>query len=441
MSTLSGLGTFSYGSLTLDLLEYDAKETPQISQTSGRVSTKVEIKATCQIIGSSQADLVSQLNAAIAVLRIDAQSMVITGLTAANEYTLFAADCTLSTPCCTFETKQGPAPLTKNLIVTVDAYTLADHTGKNPGGAAPPSNSFTTKYATGTDQLVTVTVTGKMVGLNSPAYFLGTVLPGIQTNYPLPAWVIDSSYTASSDASSSSLSYSVTVRQNVGPLPAMDKENYALDGEATIKIEIDEQFRRSTTTQYDLLFAGDGKALYGNLRAMAASPPGSAQGSTPAIILKESMDLSTIAKPRLRASFTVLDSADPSKAPLMNFNQKVTLKSADPIYEIKTYPGASPVCLQKALGLPTCTQSGSATAAGQWFKPPENLYALYLDEPQTTYEQINAVECVTTWNYNMTPGSGAGTTNPLPIGQMLAAMVRSAQDQVFVGIAQQVASA
>ena len=88
--------------------------------------------------------------------------------------------------------------------------------GGGGGGGSLPKNSYKTETKIRPDGLLTVTWTGQINGVNTPAYFLQQVLPDFPGE-PTPSasgWVVDSDYANTTDGTLSKLDYQLTASRD-----------------------------------------------------------------------------------------------------------------------------------------------------------------------------------------------------------------------------------
>ena len=163
-----------------------------------------------------------------------------------------------------------------------------------------------------------------------------------------------------------------------------------VDGEATIRVDRDEQFRKVTTTSFDLLLTGDAMAMVTFLRPQP-----------PVIVLKETIDTTTFKENRLRYSYTVLAGADGND--LLDWAQTIESQTDENPLAIEEYPGALMADFYiKPRSGHVYTQSGRAVGVGNYVSPPDPMIVgAYLEKPQLTYRRINQTEFETTWHYVM----------------------------------------
>jgi hypothetical protein len=108
--------------------------------------------------------------------------------------------------------------------------------------------------------------TGELLGVTAVEYFLQTLAPVLQEGIPAPSLGRRDEYkdVGNSDGPKK-VSYKLTARELKSPLPAV-KADVAVQGDATITREIDENNRRTNTYDFDLLVSGDAIALAGQIR-------------------------------------------------------------------------------------------------------------------------------------------------------------------------------
>jgi hypothetical protein len=404
--------SMSYGTADLDLISYSVNEQPVTKQGIGRVGTSVRFEATAELRATDAQAFADALASAVISLRQDGADLSVWGLAGKLEYQIAAAVCTDGGPFAEIDVTDGDSPLCKIFKVTVNANVVPQD-GKDPKKQTP-KDSYTVTTETRPDDLLTLTRAGEIDGIDTAKFFLATVVPAVKAAYPPPGWVIDVKVNATQDATQSKLLYAITARQNFSDLPAAG-DTMAVDGTATTNITRDENHRLTTDYTYDLLVDGDPIELLTSLR--------------PDDVLKENWNTTSIKENRLRASFTVIKSADDS--PLMNFNQTAKLVGGDTVYEEKTYVGADSILVKKNKTLPRLEQSGSAVCLGAYFSAPTPLYNVHAADPDVGYRTANGVEFETTWQYHYfcVDNNGRVPSDPLPD---LVNLSRGVQPQDFL---------
>jgi hypothetical protein len=385
----SQLLSCNYGTTALSVESYAVKESAIVQDGIGRTGTDVQVGIDAFLVAADQNDLLAKMVALDADLNTDGRDLLIFGLAGLPEFSLLAAQCQNGGPQIDFEILPGPTALVKVIKITA-------HTTKLPTGKGQ-INQYKVSVRTRPDLLRTITWDGMVNYVDNATQFLTVIVPQFTTAYPLPNWVHEYEYSTAQDGVQDKLSYRISARENYAPLPDFKQIGNAVDGQASQKIDRDEQMRKVTTWDFNLLvFAADPVAFVSQLRAQITVPR--LPGLPPRIILRESLAFETIKENRLQASFTVLESADKSSV-LLNFSQTMKVLSSHIVYEEKIYFGAAPVLVAVPQKLGRVTVSGSAIGAGRYMQSPGGAAFHYRPAPpETTYTEINAVEKQTSWN-------------------------------------------
>jgi hypothetical protein len=393
---------FTYGTTSLSLESYSVKETPAVKDFLGKLVTRVTVNAECIFTSSaspSTAIYATTLASILADLKKSGRPLVISGLGQVTEYQLLPVNCEEGGPHIEFTMKDAEVPLGKRFSITITATVCT-----LPGATI---DTWKTTYTIRPDNLATILRTGEVHGYDAPDYFFNATLANLRIAYPPARWVTDFRYELAQDEPRASgvdlniqqnrLDYTVTIRQNFGLLPhTLTGKDVAVDGEIRTSTVRDEQYRKLTTTSFDLLVTGDPSKIATLLRP------------TKLLVTHETMELTTIREQRMRGSFTTLESAD--SMPLLNWTETVRLIPPEKWYEVKTYPGAEPVLVAVAKGVLKMTQTGSCRAAGQYKKAPHPIFHTHLEPPEISYTDVTDVEKQTDWNYVMYPSQPLAPT-------------------------------
>lgn len=425
---LSAILSCSYGTTDLAVVDFEIKETCDIDAAGGgRVGTVVEIDADCLLTGSgSAADFATRSNTIRADLSKDGRDFLLKGLAGETLYVLPAAICMLGGPFTDIDMLPGSQPLQMKFKLKIYTKTSTPPGANNQSGTPPPLDSFKMTVQTRADNLTIVTRTGTITGANATAQYLNVVKPAVDKNYKPPGWVVEHTYQAeqtTAAVNNLTASYQIVATEMAANLPTAQGDQ-SVQGEVTTRVERDEQYRQTTTTEIDLLMTkdGDGQDFATMFRAQAQKG-----GAT---ILRENVAITSVREKRVRASFVTIASGD--KSPLLDWEETVTVATSDS-WEIKTYPGADPVVVQRPKGIAKITQTGKATAVGK-FKKPAPIFNSFLEDPQVTMTDVNAVVKQTTWHYQMYASSGGNTPDTsYNLASFDASKIaRSAQDDNYL---------
>lgn len=389
MSDMSGLLSCNYGTTSLQVETMGVDEEPIVKQDQGRVGSKVTVKVTGYVDGTSAADFAGKVTAAYADLLISGRDLVVTGISGSTLLTLPAAACLEGGPHVKYTSKLGDVPLRMVFELSVVGNQPYD-----PDKKGKPIDAWKLDTQVKANLLRTITRTGDIQGASTPGFFLSTVLPAFQSAFPLPNWVMTWEYANSGDSQESKLSYSVVAQELAGPLPSTNADE-AVDGDFSISTDRDEQFRLTTTFTWDVVLIGDPEGLLISLRQQAQVYAGKDK-----VIFKESAQSNWLQALRLRASFTVLKSA--AGNPVMNYQQSFEIQRSAATFEVKTYAGADPFVVQKPTGVERLVQSGSATCEGVYLRAQSPRYNSHLEPPQIKYEDLgDGVQYRSSWTYVM----------------------------------------
>jgi hypothetical protein len=405
MADTSNLLACTYGTSNLVVVSYSVRETANLDKTTGvRIGTFVRVEADCEVRGTDPASYASDLQAIEVDLRVDGRDFTITGLNNTVEYFIPASGSIDAGPHCGFEMRDGESALSKKikLIVTTQQ--------SSQGNSSTPTNSFDVKTATGPDGLQTISQTGTLTGVATSSYFLSTILPAFQRAYsagqPNSHWTVSATMDAATTGTSNTLKYTMTAKQLFGPLPSVEAAT-AVEGTMSQQIACDEHYRKTTTYEFNLLIWGGGDPV----QLLTSIRP------TSGVILREGYKIETIKENRLSGSFTLLSSNDPKNAPLMNYQQTARLQIPPTLWEEKTYIGAAPILVQAPQRMPRVTQTGSAVAAGAFYKGAQPLYPTLTAPKEISITDQNDFEKSTSWSFDMiattfTPGDGTAPGGP-----------------------------
>jgi hypothetical protein len=387
----------SIGGANFRLQKYSVKRAAVVEENRGRVRWRVTVTGEGEAFGVDQASFTAAVAAASAAFSSSGQNLIIRGFNGSAMVSLLAASCVNKGPHFDFELGEHPAPFRQMVKFTANADSISGQVDGGGGGEtpdAPPGTEESYEQTVKVDVLGLRTVTrkGRVTGPNAQNVFTASTLADARAAFPLPLWVVTHEMSASSSAQGLELTFTINAQEMAGPLPATgDGAVYAVKGSATVRVERDDQMRRQSTYDFDLQVKGDPMALVDRLRELgpAARP-----------VVRESVTLTTIEEPRLRASFTVLEGGDGSI--LLNFSQRVeVMQGEDVTYEPKLFSGCEPLLLQKPKGIVQIVQSGSATGAGAYPAVPEPLLDVHLAAPRITYEEISAFEKRVSWTYTL----------------------------------------
>lgn len=387
--------------VSMQVVSVSYKESPMLENELGRAGTTV----LCQGEGFIQTADQATLQAAIAALtnktRVSGADFTILGIGGVVVHQVLAAQCLEGGPHIGFEIPEdGGGPTLRRVKFDVQAKIIA----------IGILHSYKLKIATGPDGLITVTQTGAIVGVGSNLYFSGTVLGPFQTTYPSPRFVVNYDATFPAEAVNSidnlTTRYTMNAVQMAGLLP-QDGGAKVVVGEVTQREDRDEQQRKTTVFEYDLtLSSGDWNALLTSLRPDPAANK----------IIRESANYSSIRQSRLRASFTILSSADGTT--LLNYSRTVVITNPADNYEEFSYPGADPIAVLKPKTLPRLSDSGSATGLGVFPNKPAPLLEDFAQPPVYRLVDVSNYEKQISWDVEQLATDGTAIEIATIAGQI-----------------------
>lgn len=387
----------NYGTSAFSVESCELTEEPIMKKDQGRVGIRLACKVNGYISADTPADLTTRLAAAYADLLVAGRDFTVTGINGAPLLTILAADCLDGGPYVKYRMTQS-SPLTQDFEFVV----LADQPPPDNHSPTDPSNKYKVDTKVRPDGLTIVTWTGEIAGQNTPAYFFNTIVPAGINAFPSPNWVTEWSYSNSTDANQSHLQYTFTATQMAAPLPRPPGA-VSVQGEETIRTEVDEQLRKTVVYEYDLLLYPDGdwgsavKTLRGNAEA--------ALGLT---VYRETATVTQVREIRLKATFSFLTTGGDN--PLIAWEQSIESEGSEQTYEIKRYIGADPVAVEQPSNVNILVQSGSATAVAKFVRAPSPRYLTLVEPPKITYRNTgDETTYRTTWAYRMYVSGANGT--------------------------------
>jgi hypothetical protein len=416
----SQLMSCSVGGADLQLLKYGLKEDPIVSQTAGRTGTKIAIQADGEILGTDAADFNAKLSAVIDSLGSSGQTITITGLTGATEVSLPYGDCLNGGPHIAWEfLPDQDTAFHKRIRFTASAEVGY---GPDPKGGSP-TDHYSETVETRPDGLRKVTRDGELTApagfaAGALSYFDNTALPAFRSLYKLPDWIVSHTRQVSDNITSTKVSYKLEAVELYDALPAGQGVT-SVSGNATTLVERDEQMRKLTTKEYDLVVDGDPIQLMTFLRQML-------QGKT---VLSESYDTEDIAENRVRCRYKILEGGNGND--LLNWKQELDVTPEGTPHQSFEYPLGKPAIVLAPAPTYRVTQRGSAIGAGRYPRPPEKMYdgsgdGVIGEMGSENYTPLNEVEKQTTWSYTFIFAS-----HPTLDGSILARLERPDDPHFF----------
>jgi hypothetical protein len=265
MAETDSLLRCTFGPSAYQLLSWEGSEEPIVLENIGRAGSTVSIKGKGRIVGTSAADLATQIALALLAGETSGQDF---GVWEHNvlTYLLPASKCRSGGPhiAIDIEDNLDGEPLSRNFNFTVKADTFL-----SPGFSAT-AVGFKTSTTTGPDGLRTVTRSGTYFGANADGIYTSQILPAFQALYPTPLWVVEEDQ-RDVDSFGTTLTYSMRAVELFATFPAALG---IVDGEAHTRVDRDESMNLVTTAEFDLLLDPkiDPQTVYDSLRSLVSGP-------------------------------------------------------------------------------------------------------------------------------------------------------------------------
>lgn len=377
----TSLYSAAYGSLVLNLETARFSSTPIIKDGTGRIGTTLEVTGQANFDGADPTDYLAKQSTIASILKMSGQHFEVRGLDGTVLHAISPAQAVEGGPHITHEILPGSTALHGIVRFTVRAATASTGSGS---GDDEPADTYNETITHRPDGLWLVRREGEINGPNSHAAFVAAVAAQ-RARFPLPYWVLTYSERTSSTDELKTV-YSIDSQELVGNLPVAGA-SAAVSGTWTESVSRDEQQRKVTRIDIDLLCNADPSPFLASLRPTAG------------LIVRESSSLEYLKEYSLKLSYEILASG--SGDDLLNFQQTVEVVPADTVWEERTMPGLDPVLVQKPKVFAKLTQSGSALGLRRP-KPalpiyPDNL----LDCRRITFSVPSQGEYGTAWSYVM----------------------------------------
>jgi hypothetical protein len=390
MGAFDNLLQCTVGGTSFQLDNYSLTIAPIVVANIGRTGSQISVKGKGWIEAASADELASTTTTQADTFQISGAAFSVSGVGGATEYSLSPAQCLDGGPHFTLTIEEQTEALIKRINFEVSARTVL------------PTTGYTLNVTTRPDGLMSVQQDGQISGDGST---VAAALSAFKAVYPPANWII--SYKTTTDSLGLHINYSFTAVQLLVPYPSIDQSNAIVDGEAQVRRDRDEQYRISTTYDYDLLITGDYLQVVDDLRSLAmqdeenySSSDDGADDSQEAVVLKESVSVTIYKEARVRATFNFLRGGDGNK--LLNWTQTIDFVDDQDIYQIQQYNGADAVLIQQPSTMQRILQSGQATGLGAFPMAPDPIIEdAYIEEPRITLVAVNSIECQTSWNFLM----------------------------------------
>lgn len=381
MAEFANILACNLGGAAAQLTDYTYQTAPIVKEDKGRTGTTVTLSGTGYVNADAGA-FGAAVRATVDQFSLSGADVIVSEFSGALLAELLAARCLNGGP-------HVGVKLLGNLDGTalVKKFEFAATGEQNLGGDdSPPTNSYTLKTTTGPDGMRQVSIDGEIAGKGAMAYYSATVLPAFNAAYPTAKWVPTNS--AGINQAGDKASYSIGYVEITAALPAAGG-TVVVDGEATTRLERDEQQRLLAHYTYDMLCVGDPQKILDALRPLVR--PGIAN------IIRESSEVTTYKGRRLRAEFIVLTSG--SGNDLLDWSQGFGRSKAFPTVTEATYPGIDPFLIRNPKNAARFTQRGRAVGLFKFPKEPEPIFPYLVALPVIVRTHISEWEKETTWEY------------------------------------------
>lgn len=419
MAAFDSIFQTTIGTSAMQSTAYTLRQTPELrdGQVNGYV---VELAIDGWIEGSSPTDLAAKLVAFHAACKTPAQNLRLTGINAAVELDLPAAQCLDGGPFITCEVLDGVSPLQRRVRVTATArqgggpeIQIAEQTWRGYESRKVSTEKLLDVY----DR---VTISGELRGPNLDQLWAQVVLPRERLRYPFPAWTI--SHRVESNTAGDRYTYQIRAEENAEPAKFVTNDNVTTDDvTTTVRREVDQHSRTVTTHAFDAAVFGDPAAVEALIRPAIA-----ATGR----IVRESFETVGGKAKRVRASYTVLAS-NAAGGVLLEWTAGLEVMGDGPPVRAVNYEGMRTVLLHTVATEYRVKVSGRAVGVGRFVKPPdvEAPDGYHLAAPPTRrVTQANRHECETSWSYEFVGVAGVSLS---ALAGLLPKLAPPAEPQAF----------
>lgn len=400
MSTFSSIYQCSLGGTNFQLTLFN-EHNATILEEGLQKGRSISIDGEGYVEGSSGADLETKIAAVRAAFLVRGQDFKVTGLGGGKYCELLAATCLNGGPHVDFESVESDQPLVRKFKFSL----VAEQQATSGGVPEPfPVKEDTRKLTIETtpDLLQTLTFEGTISGPGATAFFLDHVLQPLSEIYPEQpqagqvGWVISHKYDV--NITDDKLNYSVRIKELATPFGVPLGAATIVDGELTSERDRDGD-RLLVTTSCDFLVLGDMDEVVKLIRPAGVGVS----------LIRESVEKTAHQERRLRARFTVLQSADQNG--LLEWESSVELQHEDPVVRAVPYDGVRLELVYDLAAARRLNVSGRAVGIGRYVKEPSvPLIKGYqmADAPTVRLSQRNRYEFETSWTYSMVGAAGLG---------------------------------
>ncbi|MGE5608023.1 MAG: hypothetical protein ACM359_02110 [Bacillota bacterium] len=405
MAEIATLMTCSIGGNCFQIDDYEVASAPDF-RLGILVGHKVTVAGQGYVAGTDASDFAAQLRATQGAFRLQGQDCVIKGLGGQVEFELLAANCLGGGPYVSFRqlANKSGAALSRRFEFTISSDRDLSSSGGSSGQEedSDPFKEYAKATTTETPNgLRKIQWEGQKRGTDMAGYY-DQLLASIRAAYGWPAWTLTG--VKELNAAGDELKYTVAAEELAEPLPSYG-DLRALEGEASTLRERDERGRLLVTYAYDFAVAGDPYRLYAMLRP---------DSQTEGLPLRERFECTTHKEVRMRASFTLLRSAEGDD--LLEWDCALELDQYEALARAEPYEGIGVQLVYTAAEPYRITLRGRAVGLAAYPKEPAmpNLAEQgYLPEfrPKIRLNRVNRWEYETTWAYGW-----VGSEPPKPEG-------------------------
>ncbi len=386
----------SVGGEAFQLDDFGYRQEP-IIRYGATIGAKLTGQGEGWVEAADAGSLAAALSIAAASFQVAGVDFSVYGLGGQELLTISAAECILGGPHISFELM--PAA-TEPALIRRFRFTVSADTASADG--IPRLATDTTS-----DNLRVITWSGELFGGAAGDRPVGEQYQALVNTfagqYPFPYWVHTQRLEVA--ATQDQATFNLQATQLAAPLPGGGSGATVVDGEGQENtINRDEQMRLTRIFSFDLIVVGDPQQVINSLRSLVqaqiSSPTVQVSGTSAGVILREQTSVSLNRHVHVKATFESLEGGNGNA--LMNWSQTFRRTDKQDVWDMKTYPGILPTLVKVPHVFRKLYQSGSATGAGQYPRPPAPLYPNQLaDQPDINYQSINGVECQTGWSYAM----------------------------------------
>jgi hypothetical protein len=380
MRDFDSLLSINVGGAACQLADYSYFSEPLVKEGKGRTGTHVRLEGEGWIeAGQDSSAFGTRLLEAVASFSVSGQNIIIQEWGGPVKLELLAAQCVEGGPHITFTLDRNldGVGLVKKFRFSADAEQKLNTDDPNE-----PSNTFTATTTTGPDGLRTVEINGEVTGSNAMSHFTTKVLDQFASQYPHAKWVRN--HQAGVNLAGDKVTYTVTFAELLNPYPAA-LPSEAVDGEASIRMERDEQFKLVRIFRFDLVVTGDPQTVYDAIRP------------APASLVRETSEITRHKVQRIQAEFTTM--ADGNGDGLLYFEQSFSMGLSFSTVAAVQYPGLKPFLVYNPPNPCKYAQTGRAIGYGKFPKAPDPLLGNLASTPIVVNRHIDAFQKETTWQY------------------------------------------